>query len=120
MAGVFSFETKMTKGRALLGYREVLLKEDCILGRRGGKFKGHEFHYSEIIKNSYELGVKSYELRDRKDSEFLQSYSVNDGAGDYIYDEGYKYKNTLASYVHVHFASNCANAGGIMNFNREK
>ncbi|MBI4680791.1 MAG: cobyrinic acid a,c-diamide synthase, partial [Nitrospirae bacterium] len=103
---VFFFQTKMTKGRALLGYREILLKEDCMLGRRGDKLKGHEFHYSEIIKNSYELRVKSYKLKD--------------GTGNYIYDEGYKYKNTLASYVHVHFGSNCGSAGEFMNFIRGK
>lgn len=34
MAGVFPFETVMKKGRVNLGYREVLLKEDCILGKK--------------------------------------------------------------------------------------
>ncbi|PKL51758.1 MAG: cobyrinate a,c-diamide synthase [Nitrospira bacterium HGW-Nitrospira-1] len=74
MAGVFPFETQMKKGRAHLGYREIILKEDCILGKRGDRCRGHEFHYSEI--------------KDRNQ------------------DEGYTFKNTLASYIHIHFGSN--------------
>ena len=34
MAGVFPFDTEMKKGRSHLGYREILLKEDCILGKK--------------------------------------------------------------------------------------
>ncbi|MBI5196235.1 MAG: cobyrinate a,c-diamide synthase [Nitrospirae bacterium] len=123
MAGVFSFETKMTKGRALLGYREVLLKEDCILGRRGDKLKGHEFHYSEIKHQD----VKVSKCQSVKNSDTLmlghsdtQIYSIRNNVGETLYDEGYKYKNTLASYVHVHFGSNYGSAGEFMNFIREK
>lgn len=112
MAGIFSFETRMKKERAHLGYREILLKEDCILGKKGERLRGHEFHYSEIVDNSYESGVMSYELKNEKKSRPLNCYSLLHGNRD----EGYVFKNTLASYVHVHFGSNPCIAQNFVNF----
>ena len=114
MAGVFPFETEMKKGRSHLGYREILLKEDCILGKEGDKLKGHEFHYSEIVNNSYELGVMSYELKNKKDSKNLSlvtCYSLLNNNRD----EGYTFKNTLANYIHIHFGSNSEIAWNFLN-----
>jgi cobyrinic acid a,c-diamide synthase len=88
MAGVFTFETKMTK-KPRLGYREILLNEDCIVGAQGERCRGHEFHYSEI----HEGGPG-------------QVYSLRDSRGKVLPAEGFRYKNTLVSYVHVHFGSN--------------
>ena len=88
MAGVFSFETRMTK-KPRLGYREILLNEDCIIGVRGDRYRGHEFHYSEILE-----GAPG------------QVYSLRDSRGKDLPAEGFRYRNTLASYVHVHFGSN--------------
>jgi cobyrinic acid a,c-diamide synthase len=88
MAGVFPFETRMTK-KPRLGYREIVLNEDCIIGTRGERYRGHEFHYSEIRDSSPGL-----------------VYSLRDNRGKALPAEGFRYKNTLASYVHVHFGSN--------------
>jgi len=112
MAGIFSFETRMKKERAHLGYREILLKEDCILGRKGERLRGHEFHYSEMVDNSYESGVMSYELKNEKKPRPLNCYSLLHDSRD----EGYVFKNTLASYVHVHFGSNPCIAQSFVNF----
>ena len=119
MAGVFPFETEMKKGKSHLGYREILLKENCILGKEGDKLKGHEFHYSEIVNNSYELGVMSYELKNKKnsrlqtpDSRLVTYYSLLNSNRD----EGYVFKNTLASYIHVHFGSNLNTAKNFIDF----
>lgn len=92
MADVFPFTTRMTR-KPILGYREILLNEDCILGDKGQKCRGHEFHYSEI------------EDRNQKTEDRGQTriYRVNDKAGEYVQDEGFRFKNTLASYVHIHF-----------------
>jgi cobyrinic acid a,c-diamide synthase len=102
MAGVFSFETRMTK-KPRLGYREILLKEDCIIGSRGERCRGHEFHYSEID------GVRSAEFGVRNEKTNVaagQVYSLCDNRGKALPAEGFRYKNTLASYVHIHFGSN--------------
>lgn len=118
LAGVLPFETEMKKGKSHLGYRELILKEDCILGKKGGKLKGHEFHYSEI-KDSYELRVTSYELKNKKDSKNLSlvtCYSLLNNNRD----EGYKFKNTLASYIHIHFGSDSEIARNFLNHIKEQ
>ncbi len=48
MSGVFPFKTEMRE-RPTLGYRDVTLIQDCIIGRKGAKCRGHEFHYSDIV-----------------------------------------------------------------------
>ncbi len=98
MAGVFPFETRMTK-KPRLGYREILLNEDCIIGARGERCRGHEFHYSEIRE-----GAPG------------QVYSLCDSRGKVLPAEGFRYKNTLASYVHVHFGSNRRIVGTFCRF----
>lgn len=87
MAGVFPFETRML-GKPRLGYREVVLREDCIIGRPGDIRRGHEFHYSEIAGGA--SGT---------------TYRVGDNRGKILPDEGFRYKRTLASYIHLHFGS---------------
>lgn len=103
MAGVLPFETAM-KERPHLGYREVQLKGDCILGRKGDTLRGHEFHYSSI--NSAE------------ELEAFGVYSLKNSSGESLYSEGYKFKNVLASYVHIHFGSNPAIAGNFIKLVR--
>ena len=104
MAGVFPFETKMRKGRAHLGYREIVLREECILGRKGARLRGHEFHYSELAGSTTAGGI----------------YSVRDRSGRECAGEGYRTGNALASYIHVHFRSNPGIAQGFFNFIKEK
>ncbi len=96
MAGVFPFETRMMN-KPRLGYREIVLNEDCILGSKGEKYRGHEFHYSEMLED-----------RDQGSGGRGQGnvYSVTNSSGNCLSDEGFKYKGTLASYIHVHFGSN--------------
>ena len=88
MADLFPFETQMMK-KPRLGYREIVFKEDCILGSKNNRCRGHEFHYSEI------KGDMRGDL-----------YMVNDSRGKVLPSEGFRTKNTLASYIHVHFGSN--------------
>jgi cobyrinic acid a,c-diamide synthase len=111
MAGVFPFETQMKKGRSHLGYREIQLKEDCIVGKKGDKLRGHEFHYSEIKDRA----------EDRKfgRSEMSTVYSLKNNSGERIFDEGYRLKNTLASYMHLHFGSNSNIAKTFIDFIKE-
>ncbi len=107
MVGLFPFETKMKRGRPHLGYREIQLKEDCMLGKKGERLRGHEFHYSEI-KNSAQF----------TDHDSL--YKVKNSLEQDMKDEGYRYKNTLASYVHIHFGSNANITKSFINFIKER
>ena len=87
--GVFPVLTRMLPRRKALGYREVELLADSIIGRKGSVARGHEFHYSEM--EEMPAGVE-------------RLYSVS-RKGTYLGTEGYRYKNCLASYLHLHFGS---------------
>jgi cobyrinic acid a,c-diamide synthase len=88
--GIFPAETVMLERRKALGYREIRLREDCILGGKGEAARGHEFHYSQMAAIP---------------PEFPRLYQVSKGQND-LGLEGYRYKNCLASYIHLHFGSN--------------
>jgi cobyrinic acid a,c-diamide synthase len=50
MAGILPFGTRMLPRRKALGYTEVVLRRQCLLGGPGRVIRGHEFHYSEIVE----------------------------------------------------------------------
>uniref|UniRef100_A0A7V4G939 Cobyrinate a,c-diamide synthase n=1 Tax=Desulfobacca acetoxidans TaxID=60893 RepID=A0A7V4G939_9BACT len=91
MAGVLPFGVRMFPRLKALGYREVTLTADSLLGPGGTRLKGHEFHYSEIITEPPDL-PRIYELTPRRGGPPRQ--------------EGYSIHQVLASYVHLHFGSN--------------
>lgn len=88
--GIFPIATRMLSRRKALGYREVEIRADSPIGRKGEIARGHEFHYSEMP----ELPPSVERL-----------YRVRKGQSD-LGTEGYHYKNCLASYIHLHFGSN--------------
>ncbi len=83
MAGIFPVQARMQRRRASLGYREIRLKDDCFFGPAGTVLRGHEFHYSSI---------------DEMPAEVPRIYAVNNET-----EEGYRYKNVLGGYMHLHF-----------------
>ncbi len=92
MVGLFPTEARMLKKRKALGYVEVCLTRDCLLGESGMTLRGHEYHYSELSHDLLQEGIKgAYELISRRDKTTRR--------------EGYSYRNVLASYVHLHFGS---------------
>ena len=88
--GVFPVLTRMLTRRKALGYREVELTADSLLGPAGTVARGHEFHYSEIGPMPERI-ERGYQVRRR---------------GVDLGEEGFRYRNCLASYVHLHFGSN--------------
>jgi len=88
--GVFPVETTMLPRRKGLGYREVELRRETVLGPPGTVIRGHEFHYSDIEEMPQRI-PRAYELRK---------------PGVDLGKEGYVVKNCLGSYVHLHFGSN--------------
>ena len=85
MCGVFPFATKMEKRRASLGYREVQLKADSLFGPAGTLLRGHEFHYSTLDLSEHSPDT-------------LYTIAGRD-------EEGYRVKNVIGSYIHLHFGS---------------
>jgi cobyrinic acid a,c-diamide synthase len=92
LAGLLPFDTRMGKKLARLGYRELQLTRDCLLGPPGVRLRGHEFHYSEIIPETSLPG-------------FPLVFSLSNREGNCCGRDGWLRGNLLASYVHVHFAS---------------
>lgn len=120
MAGILPFETQMKKERFCLGYREIKLQEDCMLGKKGNKLRGHEFHYSSIVQQtgspeSRRLSGVESDRATVKEYHNL-AYDLKNNNGERLPNEGYIYKNTLASYIHIHFGSNPAIAENFINF----
>jgi cobyrinic acid a,c-diamide synthase len=87
LVGIFPVQTRMLPRRKALGYRQVELLGECVIGSEGALARGHEFHYSEMeempasVERSYRVSKKGVSL----------------GV------EGYRYLNCLASYIHLHF-----------------
>jgi cobyrinic acid a,c-diamide synthase len=118
----------MKKGRSKLGYREILLREDCIMGKKGATFRGHEFHYSEIVaqlptsdsviaacpqsffEEEFPTSLPAGQAGGNDKNGVFRAnsmiYSVKNGSGQELRCEGYRYKQALASYIHIHFGSN--------------
>ncbi len=93
MCGVFPAVSMMESRRQGLGYINIDGCVDNILCRKGDKFFAHEFHWSKII-----------DIADNKD--LLFAYRVSKGLKGKAKVDGLVKDNVLASYAHVHFASN--------------
>jgi len=101
MAGVFKQGVRMEPRLRALGYRDVEIKDGCPFLRKGARIRGHEFRYSE--------------LRGRAGKAVDVFRTVRPGTGEETATGGYVYKNTLATYIHIHFASNPDFARGFVN-----
>lgn len=99
MAGILPLLVRMLPKLKALGYREITLTAETLLGPAGTRVRGHEFHYSEIASESDHLH-RVYRLTSRRGGQALS--------------EGYYRDNILASYVHLHFGSNPAVAANLV------
>lgn len=97
-AGVFPVRCRMLPRRKALGYRQAVLTEDVIVGAEETVVRGHEFHYSEI---------------DPMPETIERCYLVS-RQGVLLGGEGYRIRNCLASYIHLHFGSNREIAGAFI------
>jgi len=92
-AGVLPARTRMRAGKKALGYVEVTLRNDSLWGGSGDTFRGHEFHYSELIDNP------------TADPRWEAIYQVRRPRQEALETEGFQRGAILASYLHLHFAS---------------
>jgi len=98
MTGCFPFVTRMYDRLRSLGYREITLAADTLLGPAGTILRGHEFHYSD--------------LESFPESDSLQTvYVLSDRIGRPKTGDGFQIRRTLGSYLHLHFGS-CPDAAG--------
>jgi cobyrinic acid a,c-diamide synthase len=90
----------MLPKRKALGYREVLLKEHSLLGPKGLRARGHEYHYSELIDDPGEIP---------------DLFQVSDRMGVDTMPDGFMLYNVLAGYIHLHFGSNPETAANFVD-----
>ena len=99
MVGCFPFSVEMDNKLRSLGYREIALLKDSIIGKKNSVLRGHEFHYSSLLNNSediVELNIKNG---------IQDIYNVTQRNGKKLNLSGFVKNNTLGSYLHVHFGS---------------
>ncbi|MGH9909081.1 MAG: cobyrinate a,c-diamide synthase, partial [Nitrososphaerales archaeon] len=89
MVNLFDADTIMDK-KLTLNYTEARIVNSCIIASRGKTLHGHEFHYSRIDDAP-------------KDTKF--AYRLKKGKGVNGNNDGFIEYNTLASYMHMHFAN---------------
>jgi len=90
MTGCLPFATRMLGRLKALGYREITQSMATVLGPAGQVMRGHEFHYSTLTGEGVDV-PGAYWMTDR---------AAMDKAPD-----GFVAKQTLGSYVHLHFGS---------------
>ncbi len=88
--GVFPVRARMLPKRKALGYRQVEFLTGTVIAAAGESARGHEFHYSEIAEMPEQIE---------------RAYMIT-RQGKQLGLEGYRHRNCLASYVHLHFGSN--------------
>ena len=87
MCDCLPYRTKMKEKLQALGYTEVEFQEEFLFFKKGSQLKGHSFHYSEIKMNETDTLNNVYAGHPEEKA------------------VGYRVRNTLASYVHLHFSA---------------
>jgi len=90
MVGILPAKSKMMSKRMSLGYITINVLQDNLLSKNGEVHRGHEFHWSDIEL----LGDVEY------------AYETVKRNGQSRKSDGLMVGNVLASYAHLHFASN--------------
>jgi Ni-sirohydrochlorin a,c-diamide synthase len=103
MVGALPGHTIMGQTR-VVSYNIGTLEEDCIIGKKGSSFKGHEFHHSEIREIP-------------EDAKF--AISISRGTGIKDDKDGLVSRNTLGSYAHLHGVAYRELAGSLVEAARK-
>jgi cobyrinic acid a,c-diamide synthase len=89
MVGVIPGNVVMSRMQMTLGYRELMLTHSGLLGEKGMRIRGHEFHYSHL-ENGEEIKYIG---------------QLSDARGKDCGGDGIVVNNVVALYTHLHFAS---------------
>jgi cobyrinic acid a,c-diamide synthase len=91
--GILPSRTRMLAVKKTLGYVEVALTADSLWGRCGDVFRGHEFHYSELIDDP------------AADPSWRTVYALKRRRSEAVEKEGFQKGAVLASYTHLAYAA---------------
>uniref|UniRef100_A0A1D2AEZ8 Uncharacterized protein n=1 Tax=Auxenochlorella protothecoides TaxID=3075 RepID=A0A1D2AEZ8_AUXPR len=103
MVGVFGFKTVLTH-RMTMGYVEVETTKNSVLMAPGRTARGQVFHYTEIVEEHVVASVAQH--KGDAGAAWVSTYTARPqfpGAEEVV--EGFSVRNTLASYIHLHFGS---------------
>lgn len=100
MTGCFPFNTRMLSHLRTLGYREIKLNKDTVVGKCGQTLRGHEFHYSEL--SDIDVNIENI-------------YSVSGLFGQKNFPEGFLINRTIGTYIHLHLGSKPEAAKAFIN-----
>jgi len=103
MVGLLPVWSRMLNRLKSLGYVEVTVTDNSLWGERGAVLRGHEFHYSELIGPPLD------------DPCWTQVYRIKRCRTEKTLTEGFQQNNILASYVHLHWASQPRNVETFIN-----
>ncbi len=87
--GVLPARCTMEDKRVALGYREITLSEDHLLGKKGAVLKGHEFRYSRVDEAAL----------DKKGVSRTLTLARRGGGSPRA--EGFLMRRTVATYAHL-------------------
>ncbi|MFH0822666.1 MAG: cobyrinate a,c-diamide synthase [Pseudomonadota bacterium] len=93
MAAVLPSWTRMLPRLKRLGYVEAELMRDSVIGSRGTRLRGHEFHYSELVGDPTLVG------------DWTHAYMMRYRRSDVPMPDGFQHGNCFAGYAHFHFGS---------------
>ncbi|MBN1904211.1 MAG: cobyrinate a,c-diamide synthase [Deltaproteobacteria bacterium] len=94
MCGCMPYDTLMQGRLQSLGYTEITPMDNFLFLKKGKKQRGHCFHYSELI------------MDDNAEVDSFYDGTPVDKA------KGFRLRNTLVSYVHLHLGSYFFKRGG--------
>jgi cobyrinic acid a,c-diamide synthase len=93
LVGILPSWAQMLEKRKALGYVEATLQRPALFGGCEIRLRGHEFHYSEL--SSDPIGIDGWQ----------SAYQLKQNRSGICRDEGYQKGQILASYAHLHLAS---------------
>jgi cobyrinic acid a,c-diamide synthase len=101
--GILPARTRMPAEKRALGYVEVALTEDSLWGDCGETFRGHEFHYSELVGDP------------AADPSWRTVYALRRRRSEALEAEGFQKGAILASYAHLYYAARPAAVDHFIN-----
>ncbi len=86
MAGLLALETSFAEPKLHLGYRRLKVLGESPLGGAGTAFRGHEFHYAEVVEEDGRKGRALFQASDAASND-LGPVGLADGkvAGSFIH-----------------------------------
>jgi cobyrinic acid a,c-diamide synthase len=85
MAGLLPLATTFAKRSLHLGYREVRLTAETVLGTKDAIFRGHEFHYASIVEEGPGGAL----------------FTCHDARGEFLGSAGLRAGTVMGSFIHL-------------------